>query len=99
MRAAGASKVRDTIGRNLQGQNLSMMLESTIPVEFYRYIGEESEIEMTGLLEINNEKGATQSFKTIVMEGVNFNFKVNFLKMTLREVLETGHEEKIKNKI
>jgi hypothetical protein len=41
---------------------------------------------MTGILGTVNEKGATQSFKTVVMEGVNFNFKINFLKMLLKEI-------------
>lgn len=34
------TRVRDTIGRNLVGQNVNMMLEHTIPTEFYRYIGD-----------------------------------------------------------
>jgi serine/threonine protein kinase len=94
-----ATRVRETIGRNLQGQNLSIMLENTIPDQFYRYIGEENDFEMTGLVERGSEKGATLCFKKVVMEGVNFSFKIYFLKMVLKEVYETGHEEKIKNKV
>ena len=88
--------LRDTIGRNIHGEDLMEMLENTLPTEFYKYINEDSEMEMTGILDRGSEKGATQSLKTVVKEIINFNFKVNFLKMLLNEVSETGYEEKIK---
>ena len=38
------------------------------------------------LLEGSDNKEKTQCFMKVFMEGVNFKFKVDFMKMLLREV-------------
>lgn len=40
-----------------------------------------------------------RAFMKIWLEGLNFSFKLNFLKMLLREVFDLSHSDKIKNKI
>lgn len=74
------------------------MLEEVIPEEFYRYLGDETELEATMRLGATDNSTAQCYFK-ILMEGKNFRFKVHFLKLLLREVYEVSHSEKIKNKI